>query len=109
MAYFAFLTLVTLVASNYLISGTDWRELVNNDCKPPAGDLKLPQCEQPVRPGMSCPTDHNPQCRDQWYYDNRTGECLHFSYAGCSGNTNNFGSKQDCEKKCKPQEVKSTS
>lgn len=37
----------------------------------------------------------------QWYYDSTYGECLEFTYGGCSGNANRFSSKESCEGQCR--------
>ncbi|XP_075551374.1 kunitz-type serine protease inhibitor bitisilin-1-like [Dermacentor variabilis] len=107
MTYFI---LITLVASSSLVISSPNRNVDNDPhCKPPAGDLKLEKCKQPVRTGMLCPTDRNPQCRTQWYYDSSYGECFQFSYAGCSGNQNNFDNRQQCEQECKSKGTTLTS
>lgn len=35
-----------------------------------------------------------------WYFDKASGECQSFNYSGCSGNANNFNSKEACDKRC---------
>lgn len=37
----------------------------------------------------------------RFFYNNETGECEHFIYGGCSGNENNFESREECERQCK--------
>ena len=42
-------------------------------------------------------------CRNnmsRFFYNYRTRTCEPFSYGGCRGNANNFGSASDCVKKC---------
>lgn len=42
-------------------------------------------------------------CDDQlvrWYHDPTTRECVKFTYTGCNGNENNFGTKADCLTAC---------
>lgn len=36
-----------------------------------------------------------------WTYDSIKNECFQFSYGGCQGNDNRFGSKEECENICK--------
>ncbi|XP_073820808.1 male accessory gland serine protease inhibitor-like [Musca autumnalis] len=36
-----------------------------------------------------------------WSYRADTNECVDFIYGGCGGNDNRFGSKDECESKCK--------
>ncbi|EFO25956.2 hypothetical protein LOAG_02526 [Loa loa] len=36
----------------------------------------------------------------RYYYDYTNKTCISFNYAGCSGNSNNFINKKDCEKFC---------
>ena len=36
----------------------------------------------------------------RWYFDSETGMCKEFSYSGCGGNDNNFGSEQICQSIC---------
>ncbi|XP_052766205.1 uncharacterized protein LOC128207366 isoform X2 [Mya arenaria] len=37
----------------------------------------------------------------RYYFDKSRGECLQFFYGGCGGNSNNFVSKDDCERECR--------
>ncbi|XP_067680592.1 papilin-like isoform X6 [Haliotis asinina] len=37
----------------------------------------------------------------RWAYDSSTNECREFTYGGCSGNPNNFESKESCERRCR--------
>uniref|UniRef100_A0A6B2EI24 Spondin-1 n=1 Tax=Phlebotomus kandelakii TaxID=1109342 RepID=A0A6B2EI24_9DIPT len=39
---------------------------------------------------------------NRWFYDSRMGECAVFPYTGCSGNENNFESREHCMTACKP-------
>ena len=36
----------------------------------------------------------------RWYYDAAEEECKEFFFRGCSGNGNNFESKDQCERLC---------
>ena len=36
----------------------------------------------------------------RWYFDPSIGACQQFSYGGCGGNDNNFGSKNECQAAC---------
>ncbi|XP_075153903.1 male accessory gland serine protease inhibitor-like [Haematobia irritans] len=36
-----------------------------------------------------------------WSYKADTNECVDFVYGGCGGNANRFGTKEECEEKCK--------
>lgn len=38
----------------------------------------------------------------KWHYNQKSGECEHFSYGGCGGNDNNFDSLEECESNCLP-------
>ncbi|CAK9304569.1 unnamed protein product [Gordionus sp. m RMFG-2023] len=35
-----------------------------------------------------------------WYYNPKKRKCLGFTYGGCKGNLNNFGSIKSCQKFC---------
>ncbi|KFD46291.1 hypothetical protein M513_12826 [Trichuris suis] len=51
-------------------------------------------CGQPADTG---------NCRgkeQKWFFNPRTRKCETFIYGGCGGNSNNFGSKQQCETVC---------
>lgn len=37
----------------------------------------------------------------RYYYDINKDECRLFNYTGCNGNTNNFLSENECNKRCK--------
>jgi len=36
----------------------------------------------------------------RYYYDQVNQSCVPFSFGGCKGNENNFGSKRMCEESC---------
>lgn len=36
----------------------------------------------------------------RWYYDQRSQECVEFSYSGCRGNKNNFYTENECRNQC---------
>lgn len=39
---------------------------------------------------------------ETWYYNHYTDKCEIFYYGGCSGNENNFATKEACEAACRP-------
>jgi hypothetical protein len=52
------------------------------------------------------------KCRarfSRFYYNAETKSCEKFIYGGCTGNSNNFFTKQACENKCLPKEAKAPS
>ncbi|CAL8315623.1 unnamed protein product [Merluccius merluccius] len=55
----------------------------------------LAHCTEPPKVG-SCREE-----RSAWYYNPHQQECHNFTYSGCHGNDNNFGSKATCETTCK--------
>ncbi|XP_061215430.1 kunitz-type protease inhibitor 2-like, partial [Neopsephotus bourkii] len=36
----------------------------------------------------------------RWFYSPRDGACRRFIYGGCQGNRNNYGSREECWKRC---------
>lgn len=43
------------------------------------------------------------QCQDnvtRWYYDDRSEECVEFTFSGCRGNKNNFYTEPECRSQC---------
>ncbi|KAG0434980.1 hypothetical protein HPB47_018751, partial [Ixodes persulcatus] len=43
-------------------------------------------------------------CREnftRYFWDKEHGGCKAFSYSGCAGNANNFGSQEECQTFCK--------
>uniref|UniRef100_A0A8D2KZ61 Tissue factor pathway inhibitor n=1 Tax=Varanus komodoensis TaxID=61221 RepID=A0A8D2KZ61_VARKO len=38
---------------------------------------------------------------ERWYFDHEEKKCQPFSWGGCGGNENNFGSRPECESACK--------
>uniref|UniRef100_A0A8C6JAY7 Uncharacterized protein n=1 Tax=Melopsittacus undulatus TaxID=13146 RepID=A0A8C6JAY7_MELUD len=36
----------------------------------------------------------------RWFYSARDGSCRRFTYGGCQGNGNNYGSREACEERC---------
>ena len=48
------------------------------------------------------------QCRgnlQRWHFDSSTGRCRTFTYGGCQGNRNNFGSEAECMNSCRSEVV----
>lgn len=46
-------------------------------------------------------------CQDnetRWYYDQRSEECVEFSFSGCRGNKNNFETERECRNQCNRRE-----
>jgi len=43
----------------------------------------------------------------RFYYDNKSKDCKTFTYGGCGGNGNRFGSKEECLKTCQgaPEQI----
>ena len=39
----------------------------------------------------------------KWYFDFTENKCLPFHYSGCSGNGNNFDTRDECEHACPPR------
>uniref|UniRef100_A0A8D2KZ48 BPTI/Kunitz inhibitor domain-containing protein n=1 Tax=Varanus komodoensis TaxID=61221 RepID=A0A8D2KZ48_VARKO len=39
---------------------------------------------------------------ERWYFDHEEKKCQPFSWGGCGGNENNFGSRPECESACSP-------
>ncbi|XP_052743989.1 papilin isoform X2 [Bicyclus anynana] len=65
------------------------------------------ECEQVCRPAVIDPCEQTPARGDcgndvyMWYYDGRRDECGQFIYSGCNGNDNRFGTRDECEYRCK--------
>lgn len=38
---------------------------------------------------------------ERYYFDEESGECRTFSYGGCQGNENNFGTLSECDETCR--------
>ncbi|KAM9514319.1 kunitz-type protease inhibitor 2 [Guaruba guarouba] len=36
----------------------------------------------------------------RWFYSPRDGDCRRFTYGGCRGNRNNYGSREECWRRC---------
>ncbi|XP_030643236.1 papilin [Chanos chanos] len=56
----------------------------------------------------SCNLPHTAGNCDQWtsrfYFDPITSRCIHFWYGGCQGNSNNFMTREECQRVCQPAE-----
>uniref|UniRef100_A0A8B9G3P3 BPTI/Kunitz inhibitor domain-containing protein n=1 Tax=Amazona collaria TaxID=241587 RepID=A0A8B9G3P3_9PSIT len=56
-----------------------------------------PPPEQCLVPALTGP------CRaafPRWFYSPRDGTCRRFTYGGCRGNRNNYGSREECWQRC---------
>uniref|UniRef100_A0A8C9UY96 BPTI/Kunitz inhibitor domain-containing protein n=1 Tax=Scleropages formosus TaxID=113540 RepID=A0A8C9UY96_SCLFO len=52
------------------------------------------KCSLPSSPGP-CST-----WASRYYYNSATGHCTHFWYGGCHGNSNNFPTREECQRQC---------
>ncbi|CAJ0608317.1 unnamed protein product [Cylicocyclus nassatus] len=58
-------------------------------------------CAQPISVGS--PTcDEDVRASTRYAYDSELGQCTPFKYLGCGGNSNNFKTKDRCERFCQP-------
>merc|ERR1712212_472329 len=57
---------------------------------------KEPWCNLPKESGL-CEAESS-----LWYFNRQTGVCEEFSYGGCGGNKNKFGTKEECMRACAP-------
>ncbi|XP_023576549.1 WAP four-disulfide core domain protein 8 isoform X2 [Octodon degus] len=60
------------------------------------------KCMDPYREPCMLPLQEG-NCKenlDRWYFDFEQYQCRPFVYSGCSGNANNFPSKDTCKKSC---------
>ncbi|CAF4798136.1 unnamed protein product [Pieris macdunnoughi] len=75
------------------------KELCQHYCSPVQDTCQLPMITGP------CEDSHM-----QWFYDATTDSCTQFAYSGCGGNENRFGSREECEHRCKtgPPSVSTT-
>ncbi len=58
------------------------------------GETKQSSCNLPRDPGP---------CRryeTRWFHDSSSNTCAQFTYGGCGGNSNNFESREQCERTC---------
>ena len=53
-------------------------------------------CQEPMLGGQ-CYSDLL-----RFFYDHESGECRAFTYGGCSGNSNNFETQEECYEFCSP-------
>lgn len=72
-----------LVSFNHFLSSDTIMDLLPNVCS-------FPMEKGPCQAYMS-----------RWFFNSETGECELFAYGGCRGNSNNFSTKEKCEKMCK--------
>jgi len=56
-------------------------------------------CQSDPEPGP-CKASH-----PRWYYNHARGECQPFTWGGCRGNANRFGTRAQCENRCRSPAV----
>ncbi|XP_041347024.1 uncharacterized protein ZC84.1-like, partial [Gigantopelta aegis] len=61
-------------------------------------------CSMTYNSGKQCDDESASPQQTRFYYNHRDGRCHDFTYRGCSGNENNFVSKEACEKRCHRKE-----
>ncbi|GBL76652.1 hypothetical protein AVEN_107637-1 [Araneus ventricosus] len=68
----------------------------------PLSSVNFPGVPPPTNSVCMEPKDSGPCMAlfPRWFYNQQTGQCEEFTYGGCSGNKNNFKTKNDCEKAC---------
>lgn len=54
----------------------------------------LDRCDQPMDRG------HCTRKQPRYYYNKQADSCQSFDWGGCGGNQNNFGTIEDCQRKC---------
>ncbi|KAJ8924359.1 hypothetical protein NQ315_007155 [Exocentrus adspersus] len=76
-------------------AGNDNRFGSKEDCEKVCVDVQGPErCKLPIiltrcnRQGIT------------WFFDQRIGDCTKLPYAGCTGNSNRFSTKQECLQSC---------
>lgn len=60
---------------------------------------RINPCTEQVKKG-SCDGQHL-----RYFYDINNDECRLFYYSGCDGNTNNFATQSECDKRCKLNKI----
>uniref|UniRef100_A0A670ZPC9 BPTI/Kunitz inhibitor domain-containing protein n=1 Tax=Pseudonaja textilis TaxID=8673 RepID=A0A670ZPC9_PSETE len=77
--------------------------------RPPLSTCFLPPLELPLSPSLPVRSDQCQLPRNQgscskelqhFYYDPEEKKCISFVYHGCEGNSNNFPTRELCEKAC---------
>ena len=72
--------------------------------KAPCLDVPCPTVARCVDKESVCSLPSNPgPCRaafPMYFHNSETGMCEQFTYGGCAGNDNNFGTQESCEEAC---------
>ncbi|VDP21318.1 unnamed protein product [Soboliphyme baturini] len=72
------------------------QQISSKTMQKPQHQLDADVCKHPQDPGT---------CNERfirWYWNSSLKACEVFTYSGCKGNGNNFGSREDCQQKCEP-------
>ena len=71
-------------------------------CSPAKKDKESKKEKEPENAQCLLPkvTGRCKAAKRRFYFNKKTSKCEQFTYGGCGGNANNFGTMADCQKHC---------
>ena len=68
--------------------------------QPPPKKVEVPAFEEDDPCRLTVDSGNCQSYQDQWYFDPFAGSCHRFTYSGCGGNRNRYGSEAECVLRC---------